>query len=61
MTKRKTLKACPFCGYTEEQPIYGYCPMNGYFIHCQCCDTSGPMGCTKADARRLWNGREEED
>ena len=58
-------KPCPFCGSDEEHLVItregGGGTLAYYVVRCEPCDASGPTsGTTTAEARRLWNEREEE-
>ena len=58
-------KPCPFCGSDEECLVIvreGAGGMAYFLVRCEPCDASGPTsGTTTAEARRLWNKREEQD
>lgn len=51
------LKPCPFCGGNLvwcEHPAYLHA-----YISCKGCQCRGPISGNQADARRIWNQREQ--
>ena len=61
MSKKPTLKPCPFCGDAKEvEPVktdgFPYFPWQ---VWCMNCGARAPRASTKGEAIKAWNTREE--
>ena len=51
------LKACPFCGNSEELVIVSDSWHRHYRVECEGCKSAGPEEYTKSEAVKSWNAR----
>lgn len=53
-------KPCPFCGVTEKDDVFSVQSNQNrhhYYVYCDLCDSTGPLGDNEEKAIELWNCR----